>query len=568
VSPPSEGAAIRKEYPEEYSEDSSHAHAVELLTRAGRRDGGVVLDLGCGNAPVAEPLQAQGFDYVGLDVDKQYLDGLAKRGFEGHKLDLAVSERRLIDKLEAVVGGRRLAAVFALDVLEHLVEPRPVVQALATLAEPHGAVLVVSIPNITHVDVGIRLLLGRWDMTSTGLLDDTHLRFFSPVGFQRLFDDTGWHEVDAFDTVAPFSDQFVLQRSPGLQPGAPIGNLLRRLREQAGPHGTTYQFVRRFEVRPTTGVAGTADRRPADAANDATTDPPRPLVTVVVEVAVDADRQGVDRLRADLEAQTDPDVELLEIGGGAASRNEAIERARGRYMVFLAGRHRVGPRLVECVRRAGAPADDPVSTDCVVRVDAGALDVDDLAARGGQSFPELAAALPPLEPDGFDPLRSGELGHTVLAAYAVPRSVCETLGLRFDEHDADAETTVFVARAVELCGQRAIGDLQVVVPTTDARMAVDDLPALQEQLGPHAFLLPPGGLPKAVIQRDTLGRALAAERALRDEVASLRPRLEAAERDRDAASEHLEAVLATRTWRYAQLPRRLYVQVRQLIERR
>jgi 2-polyprenyl-3-methyl-5-hydroxy-6-metoxy-1,4-benzoquinol methylase len=552
--------SLGKEYPSEFSEDSSHVHAVTLLERAGGRGpSGLVLDLGCGNAPIAEPLTARGFGYVGLDVDRGSLDGLVKRGYESHRLDLGVSESRLLAKLTEVVGERSLAAVFALDVLEHLVDPQAVVRALATLCQPHGASLIVSIPNITHVDVGVRLLLGRWDLTPTGLLDDTHLRFFSPEGFRRLFAGTGWQEVDAFDTVAPFSDQFVLQRSPGMQPGAPVGNFLRRLRERAGAHGTTYQFVRRFEPRPT-------DDRHDDRAHERPDDADRPFLTVVVETRRPGHQHALDRLRADLETQSDQDFEVVEVEAGPDPRNQAIVAARGSYLLFVATGHRLGPRLVECVRRAAGREDDPVSTDCVVRVDGGLL----APTEGGdrEDFAAVADGVTPLELDGFDFLRAGELGHTVLACYAVPRSACETLGLRFESGLGDATGTAFIARAVELCSIRVVGDLQVLAPEGDVRPALDDLVVLREHLGPDAFLLPPGGLPRALVQREDLGRTRQAEQVLRAEVEVLRPRLERAERDRDATRAELDTVLATRTWRYSQRLRRLYARLRQVIAER
>ena len=48
---------------------------------------------------------------------------------------------------------------------------------------------------ITHRDITTRLTLGHWDMTPVGLLDDTHLRFFSPAGLDRLFLICGRYEV-------------------------------------------------------------------------------------------------------------------------------------------------------------------------------------------------------------------------------------------------------------------------------------------------------------------------------------------------------------------------------------
>ena len=83
-----------KAYPREFEPNTSHANAVTLLDKSDAETG-VVLDIGCGNAPAAEPLAERGFEYVGLDVDKASLDGLKARGFETHKVDLGVTSARL-----------------------------------------------------------------------------------------------------------------------------------------------------------------------------------------------------------------------------------------------------------------------------------------------------------------------------------------------------------------------------------------------------------------------------------------------------------------------------------------
>ena len=169
------------------------------------------------------------------------------RGFEGHVLDLSGDEDAVHGALAALVGDRPLAAVLLLDVIEHLVDPGPLLRALARLdAERGGVHLIASIPNVTHVDVGIKVLLGRWDLTKIGLLDDTHVRFYN----ERLVNETlaggGWVEADADDVVNPFSDQLFPADAPALRPGVPIRQLLWRLRMAAAGHGETYQFVRRY----------------------------------------------------------------------------------------------------------------------------------------------------------------------------------------------------------------------------------------------------------------------------------------------------------------------------------
>jgi hypothetical protein len=64
------------------------------------------------------------------------------------------------------------------DVLEHLVDPRPTMQRLTRLLVVGGSVI-ISVPNVAYLGMRLRLLLGRFEYSSTGLLDMTHLRFFT-----------------------------------------------------------------------------------------------------------------------------------------------------------------------------------------------------------------------------------------------------------------------------------------------------------------------------------------------------------------------------------------------------
>ena len=73
-----------------------------------------------------------------------------------------------------------VGAMTLLDVIEHLTQPqRAALRPVGVVAEARRAPLVVSVPNVAHFDLGLRLLCGRWIPSDTGLLDSTHLRFFT-----------------------------------------------------------------------------------------------------------------------------------------------------------------------------------------------------------------------------------------------------------------------------------------------------------------------------------------------------------------------------------------------------
>lgn len=75
-----------------------------------------------------------------------------------------------------------------LDVAEHFTDPAALLAGVYAALKPGGA-LVASIPNVRHCSVVLPLLLrGRWDYADSGVLDRTHLRFFTRSSMRRLIE--------------------------------------------------------------------------------------------------------------------------------------------------------------------------------------------------------------------------------------------------------------------------------------------------------------------------------------------------------------------------------------------
>jgi 2-polyprenyl-3-methyl-5-hydroxy-6-metoxy-1,4-benzoquinol methylase len=84
-----------------------------------------------------------------------------------------------IEKVDLPFEENTIDVILCLDVLEHLVDPWAVVSRLHTLLKP-GGMLICSIPNVRNFRVVLPLLLlGRWRYREYGILDKTHLRFFT-----------------------------------------------------------------------------------------------------------------------------------------------------------------------------------------------------------------------------------------------------------------------------------------------------------------------------------------------------------------------------------------------------
>ena len=94
----------------------------------------------------------------------------------------------------AEVGGG-YDVVLCADVLEHLRHPGRVLRSLAARLNPRGRAL-VSVPNVAHWDVRRLILAGRFEYDRSGLLDDTHLRFFTRETAGRLLEGAGLRVVE------------------------------------------------------------------------------------------------------------------------------------------------------------------------------------------------------------------------------------------------------------------------------------------------------------------------------------------------------------------------------------
>lgn len=86
--------------------------------------------------------------------------------------------------------------VLCLDVLEHLRDPWRVLCGIVQWLGP-GGVLVASVPNIRYRDVLVDLLFrGRFEYADLGILDRTHLRFFTKQSAVALLESSGLDEID------------------------------------------------------------------------------------------------------------------------------------------------------------------------------------------------------------------------------------------------------------------------------------------------------------------------------------------------------------------------------------
>lgn len=123
------------------------------------------------------------------------------------------------------------------DVLEHLKSPNNAMNRLRERLDPQGYVL-ISLPNIAHISIAMQLLQGRFEYRDDGLLDKTHLHFFTIESALQLLRDSGLRSITLLDRVIVGTQG--TEFSSLLQEGINF-RLLEALENM--PEGNTYQFI-------------------------------------------------------------------------------------------------------------------------------------------------------------------------------------------------------------------------------------------------------------------------------------------------------------------------------------
>lgn len=186
-----------------------------------------VLDVGCGAGAFGHSLKRQAGvrEVVGIEVVPE----------------AAAKARRVLDQviegdletLDPPFPDGHFDCIVCADVLEHLVEPAPVLRKLGRVLAPHG-VIVISMPNIQFFEAVAMLSEGQWHYTDRGIMDRTHLRFYTRPGLAELVSDAGLEAA----AIAPLSTA-----PAGDVPREPDGSLrIGKLRIANPPPGMVEDF--------------------------------------------------------------------------------------------------------------------------------------------------------------------------------------------------------------------------------------------------------------------------------------------------------------------------------------
>jgi 2-polyprenyl-3-methyl-5-hydroxy-6-metoxy-1,4-benzoquinol methylase len=175
-----------------FNADPHSSHSI-VLRWLGDGRGRALLDVGSADGVLSHHLTARGWRVTCIEGDPE----LAAAGATHCERMIVADLDRDIPKLT-----ERFDRIVYADVLEHLADPLAVLLALNRAVKRDGEVI-ISVPNVAHLWIRLSLLVGRFDYMDRGVLDRTHLRFFTNRSLLRLARAAGLSVTRATASPAP-----------------------------------------------------------------------------------------------------------------------------------------------------------------------------------------------------------------------------------------------------------------------------------------------------------------------------------------------------------------------------
>jgi O-antigen biosynthesis protein len=156
-----------------------------------------VVDFGCATGYFAHLLAQQQCVVTGIEINPE-----AAKAAEQYCQEVIVADLDFISVKQILAEHEFDVAIFG-DVLEHLRNPWKVLRDTKQILKADGYV-VASIPNIAHGAIRLALLQGKFEYTELGILDNTHLRFFTRKTVEDFLENSGYLLKDIERTKLSF----------------------------------------------------------------------------------------------------------------------------------------------------------------------------------------------------------------------------------------------------------------------------------------------------------------------------------------------------------------------------
>lgn len=172
---------------------------------------GSILEVGCHTGYFTRALEAAGHSVVGLESDAE---AAAEACASGSNVLVGDIEDEAV--LSNIPG--KFDFILFMDVLEHLRDPEATLCRIRPLLNTDSRVLITG-PNVGYFIVRLWLLLGRWEYQDTGILDRTHLHFYTRSTWRKMVEHSGYRvlDIESVEGMLPFQTRMArLLRRPDL----------------------------------------------------------------------------------------------------------------------------------------------------------------------------------------------------------------------------------------------------------------------------------------------------------------------------------------------------------------
>lgn len=226
-------------YTYEVKDTDETTHYGRLLNRVGAKK--VVLELGASTGYLSEVMTKQfGCSVYGVEIDPIAAEEARPKCADIKIADLDVSD------VTTMFPDKQFDVALCADVLEHLRNPERTLKQVRKLLKPDGYII-ASIPNISHGSIQLALLSGRFPYRSMGLLDETHVKFFTRQLVEEVFDQAGF-KIDSVERNR--WSAFTTEVADSLAHDPYFDSCSQPL--SLNPESDTYQFIVRASLKPET----------------------------------------------------------------------------------------------------------------------------------------------------------------------------------------------------------------------------------------------------------------------------------------------------------------------------
>jgi 2-polyprenyl-3-methyl-5-hydroxy-6-metoxy-1,4-benzoquinol methylase len=172
-------------------EGSSHRILMKLIRRWAPR-GGTLLDLGAAGGELGSALRDHFDRTIGFEFNVDCVGTLG-----GHFDQIVITDLETVRAMPSNTNVIVLA-----DVLEHLRNPAAALQVVRRALRDDGH-LFISVPNIANITVRLGLLFGIFEYRDRGILDHTHLRFYTKRTIRREIENAGFRILEMGGSSVP-----------------------------------------------------------------------------------------------------------------------------------------------------------------------------------------------------------------------------------------------------------------------------------------------------------------------------------------------------------------------------